>query len=78
LQDSVTHSINELLLPWSVSVAGAAALAAGDKLRGTGRGVCCVDEGIGAVGSSWWNLLPVHPVRARMSIAASIPFIGSS
>jgi hypothetical protein len=35
LQELVTHSINELPLPPPVSVLGAAALAAGDKLGGT-------------------------------------------
>jgi len=52
LQDSVTHSINELLLPWSASVMGAAAFAAGDKLRGAGREMSCADEGTCAAVSS--------------------------
>ena len=35
LQESVTHSINDLPLPPLASVLGAAAFAAGDKLGGT-------------------------------------------
>jgi hypothetical protein len=52
LQDSGTQSINELLLLWFASVVGAAALAAGDKLRGAGRGMSCVDEGACMAASS--------------------------
>lgn len=74
LQLSVTHSISS---PAVAPVAGAAALAAGDKFCGKTCpvGGCSVGGTTIVVGLSSSNLLELHPATARRNIAANSRFI---